>query len=257
MQPAVAAAARRPQPAAVAPEPATAPRVDATEVLDQIAEPLTRGEGARVLVLGTSRYGKSTFINWLLQQIRPLVDLTLIQDSKYQVPQYVHDSLRPSVAAVDDSDAGKVVEIFAQPPQSTPNEVCAFAMALGLSGVRVVVVIDEIMTGLEGRSFQGGESCDQARLLRQGGGLGVSWLGTTQVLSAIPTTIRNLSSHQVFFKLHGSALRLAADDFSLSMEMQAILPKLQPGDFIVNETGGDVWDGKIYRVPASFVVRRA
>lgn len=237
---------------------ASARRADASEVAAEIYWPqLAKGEGVRVLVLGNTRKGKSTFLNWTNAQIKPYLAGVLIHDQKYPIPQYRHDSLRAHPSEIDlAADDGKIIEIFSRPQIATPNDLAKFAKEWSLGGQPFCIEIDELRNALAGNRFIGGEDSDLAWLLTQGGGMGASFIATTQIPNATPTTLRQCCDNYVIFNCDSTVLDYLKDDCSLSREAIAVAPALQPGEFILNVRGGGPWNGTIYQCPAEWVVER-
>lgn len=232
-------------------------KIPAEYAFDQLIErTVAEREMPRVFVLGNTRMGKSSGINALLQRMKPRVDLVMIHDRKYPVPQYVHDSIRAHPDDLQEDDAGRVVEIFERPMIATPNALAECALALANGNQLVFVVVDEMRDALDGKAFDGGNGCAMSKLMTEGGGLGAGFVGTTQIPQAVPTTILFCCNWFMLFRMSGAVLRYMARDLGLSDEVVKVIPTLQPGQFVLQERGGEDWDGTIYVVPRKYIVKR-
>lgn len=221
-----------------------------------ISYSLAKREGLRLLVLGRSRRGKSTFMNFLNSMLVDHVAAVFVHDAKYQVPQYRHDH---KVAALADltEEHGGVIEIFGRPMTATPNDVAELVCALGLQGVMTVCEIDEMANAVDGqRAMKGGDSCPLGFLYKQGGGMGASVVALAQLPLNVPQVALNGSDWVVLFQLSSGALRYVEDDCDLNDEAMRTVARLEPGQFILHERGGDDWDRTVYTVPRQFIVNR-
>jgi len=218
---------------------------------------LDRDEGLRCLVMGNSRRGKSTGINCALRTWQPKVDAILIHDAKYRVPQYAHDAVIAHVGDFQPEHGGKIVEVHSQPHVCDVDAVATFALDASLQRMRTMVVVDEWVRALDGRAFIGGSTSPIARVLSEGGGLGISLLGTIQIPQDAPPKLLQLCDWQMIFQMESTSVRYVQRDLSLSDAAVTAIETLQPGQFVLNERGGGGWDGKVYVVPAEFVVKRA
>src|SRR4051812_28042344 len=85
----LATEARRTETPGDAEAPSGVRRAHASEAVEKmISHTLAKREGLRLLVLGNSRKGKSTFMNFLNSMIKAHVAAVFIHDAKYTVPQY-------------------------------------------------------------------------------------------------------------------------------------------------------------------------
>lgn len=221
-----------------------------------VASSLALKEGFRLLVLGNSRKGKSTFMNFLNSEIAPETDGIFIHDAKYRVPQYRHDVVRASLADLEDEDRGRVVEIFARPMVTSPNDVARACCDFGLQGMQTVCEIDEMRSAMKGRAFDGGEDCPLAFLLTQGGGMGASFVGLAQIPQNVPVTVLTCCQWIALFQTESAALRYIERDCALPDAAIAACETLEPGQFLLYERGGGDWDHTVYTVPREFVVNR-
>lgn len=232
-------------------------KVNAEVAFDRVLErTVTDREMPRAFVLGNTRMGKSTGINAFNQRAKRCTDLILIHDRKYRVPQYQHDVQRAHPDELQADDAGKVVEIFHRPTIATPNDLAECALALAGADQLVFVEIDEMRDALDGKAFDGGNDCAMSRLMTEGGGLGAGFVGTTQIPQAMPVTLLFCCNWFLLFRMGGGVLRYMAKDLGLSDEAVAAIPQLRPGEFILQERGGDDWDGTVYVVPRKYIVQR-
>jgi len=218
---------------------------------------LAQHEGLRLLVLGDSRQGKSTFMNFLNSMLTAHVAAVFVHDAKYQVPQYRYDF---KVRNLDEltPEHGGVIEVFDRPMTTTPNDIADLVCALGLQKTMTVCEVDEVMSvvGDNSRAFAGGESSRLAFLYKQGGGMGASVVVLAQLPQNVPVTILTLSQFVVIHRLSSKALAYCEKDCDLSDDAMTVAASLEPGQFIIHERGGDPWDRTIYTTPREFIVNR-
>lgn len=232
-------------------------KVNAEVAFDIILERTVNDrEMPRLFALGNTRMGKSTGINAFNQRAKRCTDLILIHDRKYRVPQYQHDVIRAHPADLQADDGGKVVEVYARPTVATPNDLAECALALAAADQLVFVEVDEMRDALDGKAFDGGNDCAMSRLMTEGGGLGAGFVGTTQIPQAMPVTLLFCCNWFMIFRVGGTVLRYMQRDLGLSDEMAAVIPTLRPGEFVLQERGGDDWDGTVYVVPRKYIVQR-
>jgi len=221
-----------------------------------ISHTLAKREGVRALVLGRSRMGKSTFMNYLNSIVAQHVAAVFIHDAKYQVPQYRHDH---KVATLDEltEEHGGVITVFDRPMSTTPNDIADLVCKLGLHGQMTVCEIDEMSNAVEGqRAMKGGDSSPLGFLYKQGGGMGASVIALAQLPLNVPMVALSSSDWVFLFALRSGALRYIEDDCELDADAMRTVATLQPGQFILHERGGDDWDRTVYTVPREFIVKR-
>jgi len=241
------------------PPPAGIRHAHASEAVEKmIRHTLAKREGLRLLVLGNSRRGKSTFMNFLNSMLTAHVAAVFVHDAKYQVPQYRYDF---KVGSLDEltPEHGGVIEVFDRPMRTTPNDIARLVCDLGLQGTMTVCEVDEVMSVMGdggGRAFEGGESSPLAFLYKQGGGMGASVVVLAQLPQNVPVTILTLSDWVVMFQLRSKALGYVERDCELDDDAMRTAAALEPGQFILHERGGDDWDRTVYTVPREFIVNR-
>jgi hypothetical protein len=200
--------------------------------------------------LGIPRVGKTYHLQEVVEAVieRGIADFALIHDVKKKgEPQY-KGTVRHSVEdlrarGLTERDA-PVIVFNPRPGERIPAEsVASLALDLSARGQKTLVLGDELYHALKGRQAWAGEHWPL--LFREGSSQGISTGWSTQVPQTLATEAIDLTQTVALFHLEGRSAGYAVDAFRLPPDAEALLSRLQRGEFILFSAHHG-FDGKIY-----------
>jgi hypothetical protein len=196
-------------------------------LLDGAAE---RGEGKRILLLGATRKGKTTFAKKLIVAMleQGVCHVALIHDLKY--PDHAQ------YTGPEAHDVAKLRELVLLGHKQivcrhglSIEDVASVQREMVENKIRVAVLADETMPCLKVNE----ETAEPMNriwagptpvwTLLQGGGLGASWIHLVQIPQTLPTSLVDSAEAYVFFALGGRSLRFAYGELRL-LPQEAVEP---------------------------------
>jgi hypothetical protein len=227
-------------------------RAPAREAWEQLAEPLRKKQGIRVLFFGITQYGKSTGVKDFLAylQAEKLIELTIIHDIKLRRPQYRGE-------IIHEADA-----LYSTPPEQYPtirvlrkrdvDHVPSVEAAAKLcfegawDGTSTLLVVDEFHWALS----EGGDRFEAPhvnRLFCEGGGMGGSIIATKQIPQHTPTAAI-AQSKLVFFRQADKVLKFLVRQGTIDEKDTEVIGSLEIGEFVTLDAE-DNFNGVVYEVP--------
>jgi hypothetical protein len=217
--------------------------------LDGAAE---RREGKRILVLGATRKGKTTFTRSLIAEML---------DAGACKVALMHDQKLPDQAQYEGPQASSVDQARDLVMEGHRKVVCragvsvedaaAVVRDMVEAGLPSALLVDETMPALKVNEDTG-EPMPRVWagptpiwILLQGGGLGASLVQLVQVPQTLPTSLVDSAEAYVFFNLGGRSLQYCADLQLLPREAMSVIPRLAPGECCVFFADRE-WDRTIY-----------
>jgi hypothetical protein len=235
----------------------------AEELLPDLFEPLTRGEGIRVGWIGNTGQGKTFAMAWLIEEALAagLIDVVVIVDDKNGSPPWQGarriDPAHLRSNPPDEETEGDEVVIYrgvAMDPRSSVDidEVAKQGWEIALqrddegNRARVMIIVDELRRAVSpaGREWR---APAVARTLAEGRAAGISMLWGTQAPQRIPVEAFDQSLLCIFKTGHRGRAYLERGDL-ISQQVSAVIAGLAPREFIVVDDAGD-WDGVVYEIP--------
>lgn len=221
-----------------------------------LAPAVAAKEGARVLVFGRTRWGKSSLATHL---VRAAIDsgvagTVLVHDVKYpDRPQYDGASVEAITqigAALQRSDV-----IVCRPPFPA-DEAAHAARVLAESGEKTLLLVDETRRCLGGSQIWcDGKAADGSQgprdfewLCLEGGGVGASLVLLVQRPRQVPGDAVDSAQVNVVMGLGGRSLTYLASAGTVPPEAVEVVRTLPPGAFCVF-SDDDTWNGEIYYSP--------
>lgn len=211
-----------------------------------------RREGKRILLLGATRKGKTTFAKKLIRGMlaEQVCSVALIHDQKLpDRPQY--DGAL--VTSADDARAAileRETDIVCR-AGVTVEDAAAIVRELVEAGVPAALMLDEMMPALKvnadtlepmPRVWAGPTP---VWLLLQGGGLGASLVQLVQVPQTLPTSLVDNADAYVCFNLGGRSLQYIADLAIVPRDAIPVVTRLAPGEFCLFFPDRE-WDRSVY-----------
>jgi len=240
----------RPQ-VAQAPTPAAYPRRPAAEAWAQLAAPLARNEGTRILFFGVTGWGKTTGIEDFLHYIErfQLADLILIHDVKKPEKQYegevIHEAREVQGERAPELPARRVLRRRSLDHMPSVEDAARVTLESGYSGVSTIFVIDEFQRALtDGGTF---EAPHVRRLFNEGLGLHASIFAAKQLPQNVPTEATGQAT-KVYFHMSREGTNFLQNGKKISDDEANLMCSLELGEFIVFPDAGD-FDGYVYKVP--------
>lgn len=215
-------------------------------------------EGARILVYGRTRWGKSRFAAYLAQAARAegIAETVLISDVKYpDHAQYEgteirsRDSIGPALAQ------GR--ETLVLRSGVSPDDGAAACRLLAESGEPCLLLVDETRRALGGQqrwSDAAGPDGPQSGpknfewILLEGGGVRASLVLLVQRPRQLPGDAVDSAQMHVCFGLGGRSLTYLVDAGTVPPEAAGTIRRLQPGAFCLFADDED-WDRTVYYSP--------
>lgn len=232
----------------------TATRADG--IAAALAPAIAAGEGARILIYGRTRWGKSTFARHLVRAAieNSVASTVLIHDVKYpdhaQYPGRELTSIRQIGAALQSESV-----IVLRPP-CPAREAAHAAVVLSEAGERTLLLIDETRRALGGSQIwcdgknedgsQGPRSFEW--LCLEGGGVGASLVLLVQRPRQLPGDAVDSAQVHVVFGLGGRSLAYLVSAGTVPPEAAATVRALKPGAFCLF-TDDEEWSGITYYSP--------
>lgn len=223
-----------------------------------LASATATGEGARILIYGRTRWGKSILARHLVDAARDsqIASTVLISDPKYpDQAQYdgveIHDRMEIGPALTQ----GK--EILVLRSEISPADGAAACRLLAESGEPCLLLIDETRRALGGHQRwidAGGPEGPQAGpknfewILLEGGGVRASLILLVQRPRQLPGDAVDSAQVHVCCGLGGRSLAYLLDAGTIPPEAADTVRKLQPGAFVVF-ADDEEWNGRVYYSP--------
>lgn len=227
------------------------PRRPAQEAWTQIAAPLARSEGIRVLFFGVTGSGKTTGIEDLLRFIEEnhLAELIFIHDVKKPEKQYRGDVIDEARAATGEGapelPARRVLRRRGLDHMPSVEDGARVTLESGYSGVSTILVVDEFQRALtDGGTF---DAPHVRRLFNEGLGLHASIIAGKQLPQNVPTEATGQSA-KVYFRESREGTNFLVDKKKISPREADIMTSLAVGQFMLFPEEGD-FDGFVYEVP--------
>lgn len=210
-----------------------------------------RGEGKRILLLGATRKGKTTFARKL---IRGMLSTGVCQVA------LVHDQKNPEVVQYEGSNANNPEDLRSQIVSGERLIVCRHGLTVEDAaaaereavecGVPTALVVDEVTPALKVNTD--GEPMERVWcgpspiwILLQGGGLGASLVLNAQLPRNVPSSMVDNAECYVFFNLGGRSLEYSIDLHLLPREAVQVVKRLSEGECCIFFSDRD-WDRTVY-----------
>lgn len=221
-----------------------------------LAPAVAAGEGARVLVYGRTRWGKSAFARHLVKAAlnSGVAGTVLIHD-----PKFPDHAQYEGIAVSELSFVGVAVQagsvVVCRPPMSAADAAHASRL-LSESGERTLLLCDETRRALGGSQIWcDGKNADGTPgprsfewICLEGGGLGASLVLLVQRPRQLPGDAVDSAQTHVVFGLGGRSLTYLVTAGTVPPEAKETIRRLPPGAFCVFGDDDD-WDGRTYYSP--------
>lgn len=238
--------------------PAIGTRTQAEGIKKILAQAIEAREGARVLIFGRTRWGKSTFAQALIQAMveEGVASSAIIHDVKYPDRQQYAGATITSEADWRGFVADNPICVF-RPPM-TAAEAAAKSRRLTEAGEPTVLLYDETRRALAaekkwcdsddefGHPNKGPKNIEWHFL--EAGGVRGSVILLLQIPRSIPGHAIDSAQVYVFLGLAGPSLNYAVDARLVPPEAAETVKRLPPGAFTVFSTTED-WDHEVYYSP--------
>jgi hypothetical protein len=223
-----------------------------------LAPAIAAKEGARIVIYGRTRWGKSCFARHLLEAARTegVASTILISDPKYpDRPQY-EGTLVHSPQGIGPALTSGAETLVLRPGVSVA-EAAAAGRLLAESGEPCLLLVDETRRALAGQQRwidAGGPDGPQAGpknlewILLEGGGVRASLVLLVQRPRQLPGDAVDSAQVHVCFGLGGRSLAYLVDAGTVPKEAAETIKRLQPGAFCLF-ADDEEWDGKTYYSP--------
>lgn len=257
LQRSVAASPERPERDGVSP-PSGLRRAPQAEAFGKIAtqECRDRSWGYRHVVVGSSGSGKTWWSAHLARATiaARVADVALIHDGKDPDPQRdyregphaVYATVGALAADPDPEQVPPVVIFHSRDRTETPDGVTSAAQVVAESGVRPLVVIDEVYDAMKARqTFVSGTEGPTSEIFRKGRSRGISIIAGTQVPQTLPTDTTDLADTIALGRLKRRSLNYIERTWDLDPEMVRTIRGLQRGEFVLLDDAAE-WDRTIY-----------
>jgi hypothetical protein len=224
-----------------------------------LAPALGAREGARILIYGRTRWGKTAFAVDLLDAMvaSDIASTILVHDPKYpDRQQYEGEPVRSDSELAGALGSSRIV-VF-RPPMPA-SSVAANARLLVEGGEPTAILIDETRRALGGFQKWGDADGEDGPnkgpknfewLLLEGGGLRASVVLLVQRPKQLPGDASDSAQCHVVFGLGGGSLRYLTKAGIVPDEARETVKQLTPGQFVVF-SDDDEWDGIVYYSPLS------
>ena len=218
---------------------------------------LMSAEGARILIYGRTRYGKSVFAQWLIAEMQraAVCRTVLIHDTKYpDRPQYIGRC----VSSVEALGKGIRAEnwIVLRSPLTVADGALA-ARALAEHGEPACLVVDETRRALggaqkwmdaDGPEGPGRGPRNLEWICLEGGGVGASLVLLVQRPRQLPGDAVDSAQVAVVFGLGGRSLAYLVDAGTVPRDAADTIRRLAPGEFCLFGDDQD-WNRTVYYSP--------
>jgi hypothetical protein len=227
-----------------------------------LAPALATGEGARILIYGRTRWGKSTFAcDAIAAAVEAgVADVALIHDPKYpDRSQYPGPRGDPWPAVSDPAQLGPAIKtapiVVLRPPFSA-SDAAKVARALSEVGIRALLCMDETRRALGGQQVWADAKAEDGSpgaksfewLSLEGGGVGASLVLLVQRPRQLPGDATDSAQVHVVFGLGGRSLSYLVDQGTVPRDAADTVRRLQPGAFVVL-ADDEEWDRTVYYSP--------
>jgi energy-coupling factor transporter ATP-binding protein EcfA2 len=225
------------------------------EAVAEIIGGVTPGgrEGTRVLIVGASRKGKTTFAVSLVGalQAEGIARTILIHDCKYPDHAQYDGRAVTSLAELRRVYLDERPRVIVCRPGVSVEDAAAFVRDVTtLRGESCLLLVDEITPALRVNNDTG-EPVSQVWcgpsplwICLQGGGLGASLVVLAQLPKTVPGSLLD-NAVFVFFGLGGRSLAYSIYLSLLPRDMATVVKALAPGQFVVLWPDRD-WSGVVY-----------
>lgn len=227
-------------------------RAPAREAWSQLAAPLRKGQGIRVLFFGITQYGKSTSVRDFLAYLESekLTDLTVIHDVKMKRPQFegeiIHEADHIPANPPERYPATRVLRRRDVNHVPSVEAAAKFCFEQAWDGCRTLLVVDEMRWALT----ESGDSFDAPHVRRiycEGGGLGSSIIATKQLPQHTPSEAIG-QSKIVFHRQADKVLKFLVRQGTIDERDAEVISSLDVGEFVALDAE-DNFDGTVYVTP--------
>jgi hypothetical protein len=215
-------------------------------------------EGARILIYGRTRWGKSCFARHLINAARSdgIASTVLISDPKYPDRAQYDGTMVHAPTGIGPALASGAETLVLRPGVSVADGAAACRW-LAESGEPCLLLVDETRRALAGQQRwidAGGPDGPQAGprnlewICLEGGGVRASLVLLVQRPRQLPGDAVDSAQIHVCFGLGGRSLAYLLDAGTVPKEASETIKRLPPGAFVVL-SDDEEWDRRVYYSP--------
>lgn len=225
-------------------------------ILDELLQPLAKGDGVRVTAVGVTGSGKSFALRRLVELAAPSIDVVYIVDDSKDADKWGRQqrridlgdcAARPLVAR---RDGGAHVVVLTGDALARRTVDCE---AIGrdvwnqaISGASAAVVFDELRRAAGQPQKWAVPGGDLPRVYTEGRKYGLSAFAATNFPQEVPREALG-QSDLLIFTLDGKEVSYLERTRLISPELAEVVQRLRPHDFVVRRLGA-LTDTRVHRL---------